>query len=377
MRVAGCDLVYPLPAAIATQNTTDEFLFSVIPSNPAYWTGTRIAQMAPAYMNYRPIAMTFHYIPQVAVTQPGSVIFGTLWNGSAPSDDLQQTLNTSNGGGIINCYVPSTTRIALGRNLQQNLFTLNGDINPDTSPFVFVAVARGCTTSGGENQVVPGYFMVDYVYDFKNPIGQSWVYDRSLAVTLPYSDWTLPNRSIILLQQALGYGPGTVFDCEQTSEGSKYYYRGTEVALPEGTLVQAFQNGQTSTVQDLVRQLRKAAGEAIPGEIPEVAMASDTLIYHPKGIEVIDGKKTIITKTSVGYEFMTINEPTNNECWEIAHGGGPDDVATELNLIDINNNTLFDMRDIPINLPEIGVSRPQLTIGDLCFRIPPHDIDSY
>lgn len=280
-RVAGCDLVYSLPAAIASKTGSEEFLFSVIPANPAYWTGTRIAQMAPAYMNYRPISLTFHYIPQVAVTQPGSVIYGTLWNGAAPSGDLQQTLNTSNGGGIINCYVPSTTRIALGNNLQQNLFTLNGDINPDTSPFVFVAVARGCTNTDGTAQVVPGYWMVDYVYDFKNPIGQTWIYDRTLATQFPISTWSLPNRSVILLEQITGYGPGTVFDCEQDLDGDiSYYYRGSPVTIPVGTWVQAFENGQGSSSQQLlarIRELEQTTGP-LPFNISSIVDGSDNHI---------------------------------------------------------------------------------------------------
>lgn len=280
-RVAGCDLVYPLPAEVASHTGSDELLFSVIPANPAYWTGTRIAQIAPAYMNYRPLAITFHYIPQVAVTQPGSVIYGTLWNGSAPSGDLQQTLNTSNGGGIINCYVPATTRIALGNNLQQNLFTLNGAIEPDTSPFVFVAVARGCVNDAGTQQIVPGYWMVDYVYDFKNPIGQTWVYDRSLVTQMPYTSWALPNRSIILLEAISGYGPGTVFDCETESDGTLvYYYRGSVVNIPDGTYIQAFENGQTGTIQSLAR----LAADSLP---KEVTAASQAFTFYPNGARIL------------------------------------------------------------------------------------------
>lgn len=320
-RVAGCDLVYSLPAAIASKTGSDEFLFSVIPSNPAYWTGTRIAQMAPAYMNYRPISLSFHYIPQVAVTQPGSVIYGTLWNGAAPSGDLQQTLNTSNGGGIINCYVPASTRIALGNNLQQNLFTLNGDINPDTSPFVFVAVARGCTNTEGTSQVVPGYWMVDYVYDFKNPIGQTWIYDRTLATQFPITSWSLPNRSLVLLEQITGFGPGTVFDCEQDLEGNiTYYYRGTPVEVPEGTWVQAFQNGQSSSPQLLLARISELETKKyLPIPITQIADGSGNPIrftHHLDGSVVGPGAYYLIP-TSTGKRLTS--SPTQidlvSECW--------------------------------------------------------------
>lgn len=252
VRVSGCDLVTPLPSVIETVSGTNEYLFAVITANPLYWTGTRIAQIGAAYMNYRPLSMVFRYIPQVAVTQAGTVIMGTLWNGSAPSADLQQTLLTSNGGCMINCYVPGNTRVKLGTNLQQNLFTCNGDINPDTSPFIFVATTRGCVSNGNsDEQVVPGYFYVEYEYEFKNPIGQSWTYLRSSPVEYSSVDWSLPNRSIVLLQQAGGFGPGTVLDVEVEGGSTLVKYRGTTVTLPTSTYVQAFQNGQNSAITEL------------------------------------------------------------------------------------------------------------------------------
>lgn len=293
MRVAGCDLVYPLPNSISTGPVGD-FLFSVIPANPAYWTGTRIAQIAPGYMNYRPISMTFHYIPQVSVTQPGSVIFGTLWNGSAPGDDIQQALNTSNGGGIINCYVPASTRVVLGSNLQQNLFTLNGDINPDTSPFLFAAIARGCVGPSSTQTVIPGYFMVDYVYDFKNAMGQTWLFDRSLATPFPVTDWSLPNRSLVLLQGISGYGPGTVFDCEVVNDEVRYLYRGTEVVIPTGTYVQRFENGQTASLQELARSARESI--SLPFTI--VSASHGPWIYYPAGTSTPTGGRKIIHDAS-------------------------------------------------------------------------------
>lgn len=300
LRVAGCDLVYPLPARV-TSTSAEEFLFSVIPANPAYWTGTRVAQMAPAYMNYRPLKMTFHYIPQVSVTQAGSVMFGTLWNGAAPSDDIQQSLNTSNGGGIINCYVPASTQISLGSNLQQNLFTLNGDINPSTSPFIFVAMARGCLDANNNN-VIPGYFMVDYVYDFKNAIGQTWMYDRSLAISAPVTDWSLPNRSLILLESIEGYGPGTIFDAEEEPDGTvTYYYRGTEVDIPSGTLVQRFENGQTASIQALSAQLRQARTSTV------VASASTQLVYVKAGSAAEYTGRMFYKRSDGAYALVSAN----------------------------------------------------------------------
>lgn len=79
VRVTGSDLVYAVPDTLATASSSSG-VFCVIPANPAYWTGTRIGQLAGTYAQYRPIRLRFNYIPQVAVTTPGILVMGTLWN---------------------------------------------------------------------------------------------------------------------------------------------------------------------------------------------------------------------------------------------------------------------------------------------------------
>lgn len=248
MRVSGCDLVYRIPGTLANDPNT---LFCVIPCNPAYWAGTRIAQVAPAYTTYRPIRLTFSYIPQVAVTQEGTVAMGTIWNTAVGSEDIQQSLFTSNGGCLTQCYIPCDTRIELGSNLQQNLFQLKGELRGETNPFIFCAALAGAA-------LVPGYFYVTYEFDFKNPIGESWTYDvstpgtvSSLLATAP----ALPNVSAVLLSQSGAYGPGTIFDVEGTS----LYYAGTPVTLDGSSNIQLFSNGQTQGIAAQVAQLRIAA----------------------------------------------------------------------------------------------------------------------
>lgn len=231
--VSGCDLVYPLPDMV---RAGEDYLFAVIPSNPAYWAGTRIAQFAPAYMNYRPISMTFSYIPQVAVTQQGTVFMGTLWYGASPSTNIQQTLVTSNGGCLTQCYVPCDTRIQLGANLNINLYTMSGDMNPYTQPFLFLAGVRGA-------DVVPGYFYVTYTYEFKNPIGQSWEYGHS-GMTNAGNIRVIPqfaNRSAVLLTQVGNFGPGTILDIESPTE---IRYRGSLYNLPSDTPLIVYYNQQ-------------------------------------------------------------------------------------------------------------------------------------
>lgn len=206
--------------------------------------GTRISQFAPAYQNYRPLAFRVSYIPQVAVTQQGTVFMGTLWNQASPVSNIQQSLFTSNGGCLTQCYVPADTTVTLGRNLQQNLFTMNDALNPDTCPFMFLAGVRGAT-------VVPGYFYVTYTYEFRNPIGSAWSFNTSSLVTVAdlSSMPTYANMTFVLAEQANELGPGTQLDLE--ADGMLYYHH-TLVTLPSTTAGVLFSNQQAQiTTNDL------------------------------------------------------------------------------------------------------------------------------
>lgn len=233
--VSGCDLIYKIPATITSGG---DALFSIIPANPAYWKGTRIGRVAPAYQTYRPIYFKVSYIPQVAVTQSGTVFMGTMWDMAPPGDNLQQSLLTSNGGQLTQCYIPADSTVRLGRNLQQNLFKTTGALDTDTCPFLF------CVGVAGAN-VIPGYLYVSYTYDLRNPIGDAWTFINSGRTTLdnlPVQDNT-SNGSIILVDQVGSLGPGTILD----RESSGIYYHGSEVTIPEQTAVYYFNNFQTAT----------------------------------------------------------------------------------------------------------------------------------
>lgn len=252
LRVTGRDLVYKIPDSLVTTNNG---VFVVVPCNPVYWKGTRISSFASAYMNYRPLKMTFSYVPQVAVTQQGTITYGTLWNGASLPDDFQQTLVTSNGGGMIQCYLPCDTQITLGANLQQNLFTVAGDMNPDTSPFIFVAAVAGA-------DVVPGYWFVSYTYEFKNPIGSSWNYSSNFVSDLSTLDPASVNSNTTIvpiqaIKRVTGalvdwLGPGSLLDYETEPDTAgtgllgKILYKGSEVlkSLLSGVPGWIFSNGQ-------------------------------------------------------------------------------------------------------------------------------------
>lgn len=216
VRVMGCDLVNSVPSEV---NADDNFIFSTITCNPCYWTGTRIAQVGAMYMNYRPIRLYFCYIPQVSVSQAGTVVMGTVWNGAAPTDNLQQTLFTSNGGMMTQCYVPCVSEIKLGSNLPQNIFNTNGPLEQGTNPFMFMAALRGAA-------VVPGYFYVAYEYEFKNALGQAWDYGVQYKTrTSQLPSYKVDNISVVPLSQYGEYGPGTVFGYDKVASMLTYNNR--------------------------------------------------------------------------------------------------------------------------------------------------------
>lgn len=291
--VSGCDLVYAIPA---TLNTSSDTIFTVIPCNPAYWLGTRIARIAPAYQNYRPLSFRVSYIPQVAVTQAGTVFMGTLWDQAAPTQNIQQSLVTSNGGQLTQCYIPADSNVTLGRNLQQNLFKITGALDTDTNPFIFLAGVRGAT-------VVPGYFYVTYRYEFKNPIGDAWTFVNSGLSTigdLPAQTATA-NGTLILLNQVGSLGPGTQLDRE--SDG--IYYQGSPIELDAATQVVYLNNFQTALSVGTARSLetgRLAIYRIGVGE--NLLDISDMSAGNGNTPTLATGEKLVVLNdTGTGYRF--------------------------------------------------------------------------
>jgi hypothetical protein len=176
MRVKGRDLIYSIPDGLENLSSTN--IITIITANPAYWSGTRMAGIASAYQNYRPIKFHVHYVPQCAVTQQGNVIAGTLWNIAPNNTNLQQTLRTSNGGMLVQCYKNAVSKVQLGRNLQFNLFRMGGKFDQESNPFIFAAMTIATTDTNG-NRINPGYFYLDYEYELKNPIGDTIKYYNS------------------------------------------------------------------------------------------------------------------------------------------------------------------------------------------------------
>lgn len=290
--VSGCDLIYPIPATLAPNSDT---IFAMFPANPAYWMGTRISQFAPAYQNYRPLAFRVSYIPQVAVTQQGTVFMGTLWNEAAPVDNIQQSLFTSNGGCLTQCYVPADTTIKLGRNLQQNLFTMNESLNPDTCPFMFLAGVRGA-------DVVPGYFYVSYTYEFRNPIGSAWAFNTS-GLTTVGDIRTLPtfaNMTFVLAQQAGGFGPGTQLDLEVDG---RVFYHGSEITLDSSVAGVLYSNQQSTITTNTLASYFTLPSVTVGNTISPFSVFTPAV---SQSVAIADGQLLVVLRETSGDRYSLV-----------------------------------------------------------------------
>lgn len=315
--VSGCDLIYPVPATLAANSDT---IFAMFPANPAYWMGTRISQFAPAYQNYRPLTFRVSYIPQVAVTQQGTVFMGTLWNEAAPADNIQQSLFTSNGGCLTQCYVPCDTTIKLGRNLQQNLFTMNESLNPDTCPFMFLAGVRGA-------DVIPGYFYVSYTYEFRNPIGSAWAFNTSGLTTVGAlsSLPTYANMTFVLAQQAGGFGPGTQLDLELDG---KVFYHGSEIALADTVTGVLYSNQQASITTNTLASYLTITSVRSGGTIVPIADFT-----APSGAVSVPSGSMIVYINGDTEVFFLKN--ADDEAATVTPGGSYTIISTTTNSLDL------------------------------------------
>lgn len=232
VRVRGCDLIYKIPSNLQTlQNTS---LMTIIPANPAYWQGTRIAALAQGYQNYRPMRMTVHYCPTCPVTQQGNVIGGTLWDDIPSADSIQQSLKTSNGGFLTQCYQAASSVIRMKSNLQLNLFRMAGKIDQQSNPFIFMALSIACLNQ--QNQLInPGVFYIEYDYILKNPIGSSTAYKNTGLTLITQQSSFYTNARLFLAADFqinnVIFPPGTQIDIEYNSNLTRYdyYYHGTPI----------------------------------------------------------------------------------------------------------------------------------------------------
>lgn len=159
LRVSGVDLFNPAPIR---REQMQAGIFIAIPSNPAYWLGTRIAGIASVYQQFRPVKFDVAYKPTVPTTTAGTVTFGTLWGSGVAAESFQNALTSSPGGGLVTCFSPAWSRIKCNHtNLPQEYYTVAGNTAEQSSnPFTWFAYYSG------EGDSLPGYAVVHWTYDF-------------------------------------------------------------------------------------------------------------------------------------------------------------------------------------------------------------------
>lgn len=258
--VMGRDLVYKTPKITLKDNYTN--VISVIPANPAYWSGTRVSNIALGYQQYRPLKFEVHYEPTVSTTRSGSLFAGTLWNTVPTEDNLEQTLTGSQGSMNSQLFKPVTSRVRLGRNLNTNLYNIHGPLDTDSNPFIFVAIVKGEFPEDQRSN--PGLFYVNYTFTFKNPMGSGTTFNTPGLILYKELEYK-PNTTAYLCKSIIYYISGKGYklpvfsplDVDWSELGAPVAsYNGEPVQLEEDTPIWVFQNwSNENPIQQPLRTL--------------------------------------------------------------------------------------------------------------------------
>jgi hypothetical protein len=243
--VSGRDLIYTIPDTLTAPIQTTQVI-TIIPANPAYWIGTRIGALAQGYQNYRPLYFEVTYVPQCAVTQQGNVLAGTIWNQAPNNQGLQQTLRTSNGGQLSQCYNKFTSIVRPKSNLQYNLYRMAGQFDQESNPFIYIALAIGCTNANGQ-KIVPGYFYVTWKYELKNPIGEAIQYYNTGLILYQNIETNYNNKTIVFagINDNI-IATGTTIQLEDDGNTVTPLYNGSVLIPSESSPVWEFGNNNTT-----------------------------------------------------------------------------------------------------------------------------------
>lgn len=249
--ISGIDKVYT-----EFDELDESGLFCVIPLNPNCWEGSRVAHTAKAYQNFRPLKIIMHYTPSVGTTNNGTIWYGTTSGNSPPSTGkLENSLFTSNGGGISQIAIPKHIPIRLGKNLQQRLFSTRVDVTPEGLPMTFFCFVKGFDQ-------VPGVWTVEYKFEFRNPISDDQPFQTSQldsAANVEKQFAKFPNNSAMLITSVdakvleTQYVNHTPISGSQTIalyagtylryEAGTYFYNDTPVTIPKTTKMIGFSYG--------------------------------------------------------------------------------------------------------------------------------------
>jgi len=291
VRVTGRDLIYPIPdSLVAPIQSTN--VIAVIPANPVYWTGTRIAALASGYQNYRPIKFKVNYIPICAVTQQGNVIGGTVWDDGIANNSIQQSLRTSNGGFLTQCYTPHSTSIRPKSNLPFNLYKIGGDFQ-QTNPFIFIAIAIGCTNVNNQ-RVIPGYFYVTWSFELKNPIGSTNQFHNTGLITYSQLQPKM-NNTIINIATNTEIPFGAYINVEIEDNKLVPYYNETPITVAAETPTWGFQSISTGTTNTVTTKIPinytgLTTNKALELQATDTGAKSTYTVFDPEAFLIDSGE---------------------------------------------------------------------------------------
>lgn len=346
VKVTGRDLVYAIPDNLAQQNQTD--IITVIPANPCYWSGTRISALAQGYQNYRPLSMKFSYIPQCAVTQQGNVIAGTLWNQAPSNDNLQQSLRTSNGGQLSQCYKSFTSVVRLKSNLQYNLYKTAGQFDQESNPFIFMSIAVGCKNANNQN-IIPGYYYVTWAFLLKNPIGNTNLFYNSGITTYENVDKDYENKTIVFLTPGDDeIQRGAILQLEDDEEDQMVaYYNGSVYEMQNTDIVWYFANSTIQQSNALTKTLKlQTMYQYTTTAAESPGLDTSCMIYEPLADPNVYYLWISATKTSDTMQLFRLVD--NNEITRTQPIYFWNDIYYEMQPLPIMNFGQFNMiRDNP------------------------------
>lgn len=310
--LTGYDLVTAIPM-VPPSYADIGGTFCCIPANPAYWTGTRISGIARVYQLYRPLKFVVKYVPSVPVTIPGQVVYGTEWATSIPTTTRQQSLATSNGGGITTVYQGTTSNVCCSTSyLPQKNYNVAGDFTDQSvNPFQFRAMFVGDSSA---LTVSPGYFILYWTYEFTNAIGDT---NRQFVAVTSSTDSAV---SAVLAQSNL-----------------KAIEWGVVIGVLKQVAFTVLRHVAIYLLDTVLAHLRQGDANDIIDE--EVNISSGSLLTYQTGKQTFNGQ-SIVTQNGVDYEipddtpvYIYMNGQT------IKRTGGPSESANFLtDIIGINGN---------------------------------------
>jgi hypothetical protein len=121
-----------------------------------------------------------------------------------------------------------------------------GQFDQESNPFIYIALAIGCTDSNGQ-KIVPGYFYVTWKYELKNPIGEAIQYYNTGLILYQNIEASYNNKTIVFagINDNI-IATGTTIQLEDDGNTVTPLYNGSVLIPDEKSPVWEFGNNNTT-----------------------------------------------------------------------------------------------------------------------------------